>query len=297
VLYGSEGLRQMGRWVIALIGVAALVAAPWASPQIVVAQTVFHTADLPSNAIKSFSVACPRSYLAVSGGVSTAAPGVTTLSIRPVGLRAYAFRFGNPVKNPHQRMTVAVACRKIRVRSGRSPYLRLKPLKLKPFQVKPSTTKAALVGCPSGTVPAGTGFDLDPRRAKAAGRFSGTTLSVRSQTLTLHGIAFRIRNSGPRARAASLYVTCVTVVRPPAAPIERLFVKVVTVTMPIHPGSQVVKRSCSRGWTALATGFAIPTPLAMDGSAAIGAVGKWSVANHGDSAALADLQLLCGRLG
>jgi hypothetical protein len=286
----------MGRWVIALISAAALVAASSASPQVVIARTVFHTADLPSNAITSFNVTCPPGYIAVSGGVSAAAPGVTTLAIRPLGLRTYAFRFGNPVTNPHQRVTAAVACRRIRTHSGTGPYLKLKTLKLKAFQVKPSTQRAALVGCPASTVPAGTGFDLDPARAKAVGRFSGTTLSVRRQTQTLHGVAFRIQNAGPRTRAASLYVGCLTVVRPPAAPSERLLVRIVTYTTPIEPGSKVVKHRCPRGWTALATGFALPTSLAMDGSAAIRAGGKWSVANRGDGTALADLELLCGRL-
>ena len=100
----------MGRWVIALIAGAALVAAPSASPQIVVAQTVFHRADLPSNAITGLNVTCPPGYVAVSGGNSTAAPGVTTLSIRPAGLRTYAFRFGNPEMN--ERMVRRTAMRR-----------------------------------------------------------------------------------------------------------------------------------------------------------------------------------------
>jgi hypothetical protein len=286
----------MGRWVIALIGLAALVAAPSATPQIIVAQTVFHNAGLPSNAITSSNVTCPQGYVAVSAGVSTAAPGVTTLSIRPLGLRTYAFRFGNPATNPHQRVTVAVSCRRIRVRRGTSPYLKLKPLKLKSFQVKPESQKAASLSCPSGTVPAGTGFDLDPARSKVLGRFSGTALSIRRQTQTLHGVALTVRNSGSRARAVALYATCLTVIRPPGASSGRLLVRIVTDTAPIHPGSQAVKHSCPRGWTALATGFALPGSIAIDGSAAIGRAGKWSLTNRGDSSALSDLQLLCGRL-
>jgi hypothetical protein len=287
----------MSRWVIALIAGAALVAAPSASPQIVVAQTVFHSADLPSNAITSFTVTCPPGYVAVSGGVSTAAAGVTTLSIRQLGLRTYAFRFGNPATNSHQRVTVAVTCRKIRVRSGTSLFLKLKPLKLKPFQVKPSSQKAAGLGCPSGTVPAGTGFELDPARGQALGRFSGTTLSVRRQTQTLHGAAFIVRNSGPRPRSVAFYVTCLTVVRPPGASNERLLVKIVTDTTPIRPGSQVVKHACPRGWTALSTGYALSPALTIEGSAAIRSTARWSVTNRGDSATLADLQLICAKLG
>lgn len=286
----------MGRWVIALIVAAALVAASSASPQVVVAQTVFHTAAVRPNAVTTFNVTCPRGYVAVSGGVSTAAPGVTTLSIRPIGLRMYAFRFGNPAANPSQHVTVAVACRRIRVRRGMSPFLKLTSLKLRPVQVKPASQKAAFLKCPSGTVPAGTGFDLDLGRSKALGRFSGTSLSIRRQTQTLKGVAFTLRNSGSRARPVALYGTCLTVVRPPGAASERLLLKIITDTTPIHPGAQVVTHSCPRGWTALATGFALPTSLAMEGSAAVAGVGKWSLTNSADSAALADLQLLCGRL-
>jgi hypothetical protein len=286
----------LGRWVIALIGVAALVVAPSATPQIIVTQTVFHSANLPSNAITIFNVTCPPGYVAVSAGVSNAAPGITTLSIRPVGLRTYAFRFGNPVTNQRQRVTVAVACRRIRVRRGTTPYLKLKPLKLRPFQVKPESQKTASLTCPSGTVPAGAGFDLDPARSKALGRFSGTTLSIRHQTVTLHGAAVILRNSGARARPVALYATCLTVVRQQGASSERLLVKIFTETRPIRPGSQVVKRSCPRGWTALSTGFAVPSRIAMDGSAALGRVGKWSLTNRADSPAVADLQLVCGRL-
>jgi hypothetical protein len=287
----------MGRWVIALIGVAALVAAPSATPQIIVAQTVFHAAGLPSNAVTSFNVSCSPGYAAVSAGVSNAAPGVTTLGVRPVGPRTYAFRFGNPVTNPHQRVTVAVTCRGIRVRTGTTPYLKLKPLKLEPFQVKPESQKTASLSCPSGTVPAGAGFDLDPARSKARGGFSGTALSIRRQMQTLHGAAFILRNSGSRARPVALYATCVTVVRQRGASSGRLLVKIFTDTTAIRPGSQVVKHRCARGWTALATGFALPGPIAIDGSAAIGRAGKWSLTNRGHSSALADLQLLCARLG
>jgi hypothetical protein len=286
----------MGRWVIALIAVAAFVAVPSATPQVVVAQTVFHTADLPSSAITGFNVTCLPGYVAVSGGVSSAAPGATTLSIRTLGVRTYAFRFGNPATNPHQRVTVAVSCRRIRVRAGTSPYLKVKPVKLRPVTVKPASQKAASLRCPPGTVPAGSGFELNPARSKAVARFSGTTLSIRRQTETLHGVSFILRNSGSQARAVGLYATCLTVVRPPGASSERLLVKILTDTTPVHPGTQAVKHACPRGWTALATGFALPGSIAMDGSAAIGRAAKWSLTNRAASTALADLQLLCGRL-
>src|SRR2546422_11751907 len=124
----------MGRWVIGLTAAAALVAASSASPQIVVAQTVFHIADLPSNAVTGFNVTCPPGYVAVSGGILTAAPGGTTLSIRSIGVRAYAFRVRNPGTNPHQRVTAAGACRRIPMGGGTSPQPKTKPRQLKPLK-------------------------------------------------------------------------------------------------------------------------------------------------------------------
>ena len=72
----------MRKWVIWLFAAGALVAAAAASSQVVLAPTVYHSAALPSNSITTFTVTCPPGNLAVSAGVSTAAPGVSTLSIR-----------------------------------------------------------------------------------------------------------------------------------------------------------------------------------------------------------------------
>ena len=109
----------MGRW-----WVIALVAGPawcWSGQlrgrrqdQVVLAPTVLASHDLPSNAIAGFTVTCPTAYAAVSAGVSRPGPGSTLLSVRPVALRAYTFRFGNPATNEPTRVTVAVACRKSR---------------------------------------------------------------------------------------------------------------------------------------------------------------------------------------
>ena len=76
------------------------------------APTVYASHDLPSDAITGFTVPCPSGYFAVSAGVSSPGPGTTLLSVRPVGLRAFTFRFGNPATNDATRVTVAVACRK-----------------------------------------------------------------------------------------------------------------------------------------------------------------------------------------
>jgi len=78
----------MGRWVIGLTAAAALVAASSASPQIVVAQTVFHTADLPSNAVTGFNVTCPPGYVAMSGTASIP-DGATQLRSVPAGARSW----------------------------------------------------------------------------------------------------------------------------------------------------------------------------------------------------------------
>src|SRR5207244_2785296 len=116
------------------------------------------------------------------------------------------------------------------------------------------------------------------------------------QTAGLHGFTFAARNGGTKAHSVAFYGTCVTVVRPPGAPRQRLRIKIDTNTTPIHPGSQVVKQSCPRGWSAPAVGFAVPAGLTMDGAAAVRSGGRWSVTSSSDAPALADLQLVCGRL-
>ena len=135
----SEGLRQMGKWVIALLatGVALVAASARAQTgQVLLGPTVYSSRNLPANAITRFTVGCPRGYFAVSGGVSSPGPGSTLLSVRPVGLRAYTFRFGNPVTKDSTRVTVLVACRTIR----RGPVLIVKPVKtrlvVRPGQIK-----------------------------------------------------------------------------------------------------------------------------------------------------------------
>ena len=81
------------------------------SEQVVRAPTVFVSHNLPSDAITGFTVSCPGGYVAASGGVSSPGSGATLLSIRPVGLSGFTFRFGIPATNDVTRATVAVACR------------------------------------------------------------------------------------------------------------------------------------------------------------------------------------------
>src|SRR5881392_2825890 len=146
----------MRKWVIWLCAAGALVAVPAAISQVVLGPTVYHSASLPSDSIRTFTVTCPAAYFAVSAGVSAAAAGVTTLSIRPAAARAFVFRFGNPSTNPDRTITAAVACRKIRAASGK-PRLMLVRLKTKPVLVPVEGQRQVVIPCPNGTVPAGGG--------------------------------------------------------------------------------------------------------------------------------------------
>jgi hypothetical protein len=276
----------MERWFIGLCAAGALVVVSVASSQVVLAPTVFHSAHLPSDSITTFRVTCRPGYLAVSAGVSTAAAGVTTLSIKPSGLRAFAFRFGNPSTNPDQTVTVAVACRKLPVKKGaksQAPFLKLVPLKTKPASVPAEGQKQVVLTCPKETLPAGAGFDAGP-------------LELRSQTSDLSRFTFAVRNPGAKARRAVFYGNCVTIVRPSGSSPARLQVKVLTGTTPLQPGSHTIRRSCPSGWVAFGTGYTLAPKFTLGASAAIDGGGKWTIANAADSQVLAVLQLTCGRL-
>ena len=125
----------MGGRVIALVavGIGLIAASAWAqSGQVVLGTTVYALHDLPSDAITGFTVPCPFGYFAVSAGVSRPGPGTALLSVRPVGLRAFTFRFGNPATNDATRVAVAVACRK----TTGGPVFTMKPVKTR-VVVKP----------------------------------------------------------------------------------------------------------------------------------------------------------------
>lgn len=286
----------MKRWAIWLFAAGALVAAPAAISQVVLAPTVYHSASLPSDSITTFTVTCPPGYFAVSAGVSTAAPGVTTLSIRPASARAFVFRFGNPSTNPHRTVTVAVACRKVKAASGK-PRLKLVRLKTKPVVVPVEGQKQVVIQCPKGTIPAGGGVDLAPPKGKALAGFGGSPLELRSQSSGLKRFGFDLRNTDSKPHAAVLYGNCVTLVRPAGSGPGRLQVKVTTETAPVQPGSHTVKRSCSPGWVALATGYTLTGPkLTLGASAAVGRAGKWTIENDGTGQGFAKLQLTCARV-
>src|SRR5438128_6332104 len=148
----------MGRWFIAALAPAALIAVPSAIPQTVVGRTVLRTIELRPGSTKAFALTCPAAYVAVSGGVYRPAPGVATLSIRSTGPRSFLFRFGNPPSNSVRRPAVAVACQRIAQGSLR---LRLRAIK-RPVTVRvgASSRRDVRVTCPPGTFAAAAGFHL-----------------------------------------------------------------------------------------------------------------------------------------
>jgi hypothetical protein len=88
----------------------------------------------------------------------------------------------------------------------------------------------------------------------------------------------------------------VTVVRPSDASGARLRASLATETVPIPTGSQVVSRVCPAGWLTLAAGYSLPAGLELNGSAAIGRTGRWSLTNSDAKPLLAQLQIVCARL-
>ena len=291
----------MDRRAIALVAVGiALVAASARaqSQQRVLAPTVFATRDLPANAITTFTTTCRPGFVATSAGVTKRAAGATLLAVVPVGARAYRFRFGNPVTNDRQRVTVAVACRKIAGAAGAKYRLKLKPPKPAQVTAPAGKSAAASLACPSGTVPAGAGADLDPNRQKSAQAYrGGLRLSIRRETSTLSRFSFSVQNTGSQPRTVVFYGGCVTLARAPGAPRERLHVEVTTFSVDVSPGSRAFTRRCRRGWFSLAAGFALPGKLIQaDGAAAVGSGGRWSVSSDAVAPARANLQLVCARL-
>jgi hypothetical protein len=285
----------MVRWVIALVSVAAALAAPSSLAQVVLAQSIFHAADLPSNAITAFKVSCPPGYVAASAGVSSPASGVTVLSIRPVGLSAYTFRFGNPATNPDRQATVVVACRKFFFRTP--VRVKVSPVRLK-VTVAPDKPNGAALLCPPRTAPAGWGEEIAPGRSRH-GYVPGAAarVSLRTVSMSLRGFSFSLRNTGSKAQSVALYGTCLTALRPHGAARERLHVKIMSFRTPLHSGDQRAVESCPTGWASLSAGYALRSPLAaVEGAAAIGTGGRWWVTSKADGQT-ADLQLVCARLG
>jgi len=285
----------MGGRVIALVAVGSglVAAAAWAQTGPVVSgPTVSASHNLPADAVTGFTVACPRGYLALSGGVTKPGPGTTLLSVRPAGARAFTFRFGNPADNDATRVRVAVACRT--VRGG--PLLKLTPVKTK-VVVRPGASVAGMLRCPARTTPAAAAVDLDPGRARSVGSFEGAALSARASTASLDAFAFRVANAGGRPRVVVVQGSCVTVLLAPGAPRARLSTEITTSTVPVAAGSRHVVRACRSGWTALGAGYALSTgAVRVDGAATLGVTGSWWLRNTLDAPLRAQLQLICARL-
>jgi hypothetical protein len=291
----------MGRAAIALLaaGIALVAASARAQSELrVLAPSVFATHDLPASAITSFTVTCRSGFSATSGGIAKRAPGASLLAIAPVGLRAYRFRFGNPVTNDKQRVTVAVACRRVAAGNQAKYNLRLKSLKATTVTAPPGKAAGALLACPPGTVPAGAGADLDPSRAKSVRAYrGGLRLTIRRQISTLSRFSLSVQNAGSQSRQVVFYGGCVTLARASGAPRERLHVEVKTFRVEVEAANQSFSRPCRRGWFSLAAGFAVRSRLTQfDGAIAVGSGGRWSVSSDADTPAPADLQLTCARL-
>jgi hypothetical protein len=262
---------------------AALVVAPAALPRNGTASRVVRFVNVPAGAAKTATVSCPAGSVAASAGVQS--PGMTrTLAIRPPGARAFAIRLSNSGANPPQRTSVAVSC--LRLPSGvDAPHFQARQVHSKRLAVPAGGQKQASLGCPSGTLAAGAGFD-----------FSGAPLELRRSTRTLNRFSFTVRNGGGRAWTAVLYGTCLTLLRPPGSRHVSLRERVITTTTPLPPGDQTVNQACPSGWFGLATGYSLPPSGTVSGSVALPAGGRWTLTNPLTKPVLADLQLACGRV-
>ena len=285
----------MGKWAIALVaaGVVLVAAAARAqSDQVVLAPTVFASHSLPPDAVTGFTVSCASGYVAVSGGVSSPGVGATLLSVRPLGLRGFTFRFGNPVTSDATRVTVAVACRKI---SG-GPVLKLKRVRTR-IVVKPRTQKSGTLACPPNSLPAGAAVDLDPGRAKSVDSFAGGSLSLRATTATTGAFQFRIANTGGRAHGTVVEGNCAAVGLVPRGQHARLSTTFTTYTDLVNAGRHQFRHRCRRGWVSLGTGYALTSgSLQVEGTVALGTAGRAWVQNSAASPLAVRLQVVCSRV-
>ena len=284
----------MGKWVIALVAVAAALVAPSSLAQVVLSKSVFHTVDLPSNTTRSVLVSCPRGYVAASAGISNPAPGVTLFSIRPWGIAGYRFRFGNPAANADQQVTVVAACRSFAFKSA--ARLKVAQVQMR-VKVPGGQLKPAALPCPSNTLPAGWGGDIAPAHSARGSVPSAARMSLRTVSMGLGGFSFALRNTGTKTQSVTLYGTCLTALSPAGTSRERLRVRITTFPVLLQPGSRRVVRSCATGWVSLAAGYVLRSPATtIDGVAAIGASGRWWVASDAEGQSSVDLKLVCGRL-
>jgi hypothetical protein len=274
----------MTRWAIAVLaaGVGLVAAAARAGgAEVVNAPTVFASRTLPSSAVTSFAVKCPPGHVATSGGVSSPPAGAGVLRIAPTGVGTYAFRLTNPTARP-KRVGVAVTCRKVEA----GPRLTVRHVQTT-FRVGSDSQRSARLACPSRTTAAGWGVDVD-----------GTALELRVASATLRGFRFTLHNTRSRARRATVYGNCVTVLRSAGAAPAPLRVKITTWTDAVVLSRQHYRHRCPSGWFSLGAGFAVGRPsLHLAGAAAVQGGGSWWVTHDASDQARVQLQLSCGRLG
>jgi hypothetical protein len=285
--------------------VAALVApAPAGAQKIVVSPPVLHTADIPSNSIVTFTVTCPPGYFAMGGGVVSPAPGVTTLSITPVGARAFRFRFGNPVTNPAGRVTVSVTCRKI----GFVPGLKIKPawltgtVKSKPVIVPPGQTKKLNLKCPPGEAPSGYGYD----ESSSAPKYAGAKVPSPIETLDIvrampvpGAWSFSLENTWRDSpKSAVLYARCVSRTVQLGGRKEHVQVARMTFHERAKSGENRYSARCQKTFTPLGTGFSLPGKHAAEvvGTGILKTVALWFVDGFKEPFPKLDVYLLCGRV-
>ena len=233
----------MGRWVIALLatGVALVAASARAQTgQVLLGPTVYSSRNLPANAITRFTVGCPRGYFAVSGGVSSPYPGSTLLSVRPVGLRAYTFRFGNPVTKDSTRVTVLVACRTIR----RGPVL-IREAGQDPARRQAGTDQIRGARLSREHHPGLLRDRPRPGPVQVDRLVRGRRAQRADSTATLRAFQFRIANAGARAQEVVVQGTCATVLFASAAERASLNTRISTYTDAISPGRHRLRHAAS----------------------------------------------------
>jgi hypothetical protein len=261
-----------------------LIVVASATSQVVTGRTAYRAVKVPARATKTVAVSCPAGYFALSAGAARSAQGISELEARPLSVRRFAFRLTN-ASELGQRVTVAAACRRVRMGGSKAPYLKLAARRHVTLKVAQSGQRHTRFTCPSGTLPAAAGFDLGLGK-----------LSVRQMTQDLRVLSFAVSNAGAAAKNASFYASCLTLVHPAGARAAQLHVSLGTDSVPLRSGSQVVTRLCPAGWFSLAAGYSLPAGVELNGAAAIGRTARWTLTNPAQKPVLADLQLACARI-
>jgi hypothetical protein len=274
----------MGKRVIGLAALGAVLAATAVRAQPVVARTVYAVHTLRAGAASAFTASCPRGYLAVSGGVARPARGTRLLGMQPLGAESLRFRFGNPSGNGARRVQVALACRKA---AGGGPSLRLKAVG-RTIVIGPHAARSAALACPAGAIPGGAGFE---------GAAGGAVASTRAVVATRSGFRFTIGNAARRAARVVVHGSCLRPVGRAGSSLAPLRVRITTFADPAGAGLRSIGHRCRSGWVALGTGYSLRSAaLRVEGAVALGRGGRWWVASRSSQATVL-LQLVCARLG